>query len=188
MVINFTLFQFTFFPAMFVLGPYVFKEEFGGVKAWGLLLTIEAVGALVGSLLAARLVRYPLRANNLAFLPVGVTLLALGLGAPLPVVLAAAAVTGLGFGLGNPYWALALQQHIPEEKLSRVSSFDWLGSTVFGPLGFVLVGPVASATSPTAVMIGVAAVTVIISAAVLADPSVRNLTREDAVRQATAGR
>ncbi len=176
MVINFTLFQMTFFPAMFVLGPFVFKEEFGGAGAWGLLLTIEAVGALVGSLLAARLVvRYPLRANNLAFIPVGVTLLALGLGAPLPVVLVAAAVTGVGFGLGNPYWALALQQHIPEEKLSRVSSFDWLGSTVLGPIGFVLVGPVAATTSPQAVMVGAAAVTMIISTAVLADRSVRDL-------------
>ncbi len=85
MVINFGLFQMTFFPAMFVLGPYVFKEEFGGAKAWGLLLAVEASGALVGSLLAARLVvRYPLRANSLFFLPVGITLLALGLGAPFP--------------------------------------------------------------------------------------------------------
>ena len=38
-----------------------------------------------------------------------------------------------------------LQEHIPLEKLSRVSSYDALGSFVFIPLGLSIAGPVADA-------------------------------------------
>ena len=41
---------------------------------------------------------------------------------------------------GNP-----LQRHIPDESLSRVSSYDWFGSFAFYPLGLAIWGPLASA-------------------------------------------
>ncbi len=40
-------------------------------------------------------------------------------------------------------WFTALQEHVPEHARSRVSSYDWLGSWLFLPIGYVLVGPVA---------------------------------------------
>ena len=35
-------------------------------------------------------------------------------------------------------------RHIPADALSRVSSYDWMGSLALLPLGFAIAGPVAS--------------------------------------------
>jgi hypothetical protein len=40
-------------------------------------------------------------------------------------------------------WETTLQQHIPIEKLARVSSYDAFGSFVLIPIAFAIVGPVA---------------------------------------------
>ena len=42
-------------------------------------------------------------------------------------------------------WVTVLQANVPEHALSRVSSYDWLGSLVFLPAGYMLAGPVAEA-------------------------------------------
>ncbi len=68
-----------------------------------------------------------------------------------------------------------MQRLIPEESLSRVSSFDWLGSIVLSPLGYVLVGPLAMASSPRTVLLGAGMIATLTTVAVLADPAVRNL-------------
>ena len=47
--------------------------------------------------------------------------------------------------IGNVVWFTTLQRHIPEHAISRISSFDWLGSVVFNPIGYVLVGPLSGA-------------------------------------------
>ena len=36
-----------------------------------------------------------------------------------------------------------MQTQIPPDRLSRVSSYDWMGSVAFLPAGFALVGPVS---------------------------------------------
>ena len=38
-------------------------------------------------------------------------------------------------------WMTALHQEIPEEKLSRVSAYDWFGSVAMVPLATALAGP-----------------------------------------------
>ena len=42
-------------------------------------------------------------------------------------------------------WESTLQRHVPQESLSRVSSYDWFGSYAFYPLGLALWGSVAGA-------------------------------------------
>jgi hypothetical protein len=46
---------------------------------------------------------------------------------------------------GMSVWESTLQRQIPDESLSRVSSYDWFGSFAFYPLGMVLWGPLAAA-------------------------------------------
>ncbi len=41
-------------------------------------------------------------------------------------------------------WETSLARHIPPAALSRVSSYDWMGSLALLPLGFALSGPLAS--------------------------------------------
>ena len=72
-------------------------------------------------------------------------------------------------------WFTALQQHVPQHALSRVSSYDWAGSVLFTPLGFILVGPLADQFGAADVLYAAAVWTVVSSVAILALPSVRNL-------------
>ena len=43
-------------------------------------------------------------------------------------------------------WDTTMQQEIPQEKLSRVYSYDALGSFVLIPLGYAVAGPVSEAS------------------------------------------
>jgi hypothetical protein len=74
-------------------------------------------------------------------------------------------------------WMTALHQEIPEEKLSRVSAYDWFGSIALMPLAAALAGPAEDAFGRTAALWGCSALVVLVTAAVLAVPDVRNLRR-----------
>jgi len=71
----------------------------------------------------------------------------------------------------------ALHQEIPEDKLSRVSAYDWFGSIAMVPLATALAGPAESAFGREESLWGCAVLVVVVTAAVLFVPGVRNLTR-----------
>ncbi len=60
----------------------------------------------------------------------------------LPLVVAAF-VAGIGIETFGVYWDLSLQQNVPLDRLSRVYSYDALGSFVFMPVGQILAGPLS---------------------------------------------
>ncbi|MFD9911068.1 MFS transporter, partial [Streptomyces sp. NPDC059063] len=68
-------------------------------------------------------------------------------------------------------------QEIPEEKLSRVAAYDWFGSIAMVPLATALAGPAEEAIGRSQSLWGCAALVVVVTAAVLFVPDVRNLTR-----------
>jgi hypothetical protein len=74
-------------------------------------------------------------------------------------------------------WMTALQERIPPESLSRVSSFDWLGSRVFQPAAYALIGPLAAIIGIPATLVAGAAAHASASVAVALAPSVRQLER-----------
>jgi hypothetical protein len=82
---------------------------------------------------------------------------------------------GVGFALGNTLWMTTLQRNVPTDTLSRISSFDWLGSTALNPIGYALIGPIA-ATIGTSETLAIAAVlNVAVCVSVVLVPSVRNI-------------
>src|SRR5439155_19094395 len=111
----------------------------------------------------------------------GMTLIALqplSLIGPAPVVLIGGAML-LGFGAGelaNTWWFTMLQQHVPERARSRVSSYDWLVSFIFQPLGFLAVGPLSEAIGPTATLVGAASLILLADITVTLLPSIRSVT------------
>jgi MFS family permease len=181
MVISFGLFQLTYFPALLVLGPLVAKDELGGAGAWGLILAVESAGAVVGGLFALRFrFERPLVACQLLVVPAGLLLLTIAV--PLPVVLIAAMgfVTGIGFAFGDTLWTTALQRNVPEHALSRISSFDWLGSVALNPIGYALIGPLAVAFG-TSEMLAIAGIlNIAVCLGVVLVPSVRSLRSSSA--------
>jgi hypothetical protein len=48
--------------------------------------------------------------------------------------------------LFSAMWETTLQREVPEDKLSRVSSYDWMGSIAFLPAGYALAGPMMVVT------------------------------------------
>jgi MFS family permease len=66
---------------------------------------------------------------------------------------------------------------VPRESLSRVTSYDWLASVAFLPLGYALAGPLADAIGIRELLVA-AAVFQVVGASTLASlPSVRAIER-----------
>ena len=71
----------------------------------------------------------------------------------MPVVLLLGAATGSGFALFDILWNTAMAERIPPLALSRASSYEWMGSLILLPVGFLAAGPAAEATSPETVIV-----------------------------------
>jgi MFS family permease len=128
------------------LAPGVARSLYGSAAVFGVLEAVVGGGAVLGALIGMRVrPRRPLAAGLLLALPWPLQSVAFALGAPLGVVVGLALLTGVGFSLFMIWWETALARHIPPHALSRVSSYDWMGSLALMPLGFALAGPLASA-------------------------------------------
>jgi hypothetical protein len=119
--------------------------------------------------------RYPLRVGMLGVLVHAAPMLVLGIHPQLILLVVLAFVAGGGseiFGLG---WSLAMQEQIPLDRLSRVSSYDMLGSIIAIPIGSVLFGWLGTAFPVTPVMIVSALVYAAVAGGTLLSRSVRDL-------------
>jgi MFS family permease len=158
-----------------VLGPVIAEDTFGA-GAWGIVLSANAVGLLVVTLVMYRVSTvHLLRAGQLGIAAGGLEMLLLGLGAPVPLLVAAAFVAGLGAGLFGIAWDTSLQEHVPVHALSRVASYDALGSFVATPVGQLTVVPVALALGSTRVAVVSGVLYGVLALAALASRSVRDL-------------
>jgi len=122
----------------------------------------------------------PLLVATLAVLTMAPLLALLGLAAPLALILPTAFVAGVGLELYGVFWDTTLQQHIPDEKLSRVSSYDVLGSFALIPVGVAVMGPISNAIGVADTLMGAALVVVLATVAVISVSDVRNLRRLEA--------
>jgi MFS family permease len=145
-VAQFALVNLCFSPCVYVLGPIVAEQHWGGALAWSAVVTANAIGLVLGSFVAMRLrPAHPLLVATLAtfgFLP---PFFLLAAHAPVELTAISMLVNGICADVFEVLWITALQEHIPDDKLSRVTSYDALGSFVLGPLGLLAVGPVAAA-------------------------------------------
>ncbi len=153
------------YAPLFVLGPTLAEEGYGTAAIFGILTTAFGAGALAGALLGLRWrPEHPMRAAFLVIAAWPVMLVAFAAEAPVALVLVLGAATGSGFALFDIWWDTAMAERIPPHALSRASSYEWMGSLILLPVGFLAAGPAAEATSPETVIV----VGAILTAAVLA--------------------
>jgi MFS family permease len=164
-----------------VMGPVLAREIYGGAAGWAIVLGAQSVGLLVGAMSATRIrISRPLLFGMITQLALPLWLAMLAFRLPLAWVALGAFIVGVALELFFVLWTTALQQNIPREALSRVSSYDAMGSLMFGPIGLAVAGPlIAGVGSQTAFLIAAAVAAVAILSALLSR-AVRQLRSQDA--------
>ncbi|MFE2063601.1 MFS transporter [Streptomyces sp. NPDC059467] len=159
-----------------VLGPLATRAHFGGARAWSLVVAAQALGSVAGAGIAARThVRRPILAAVLFTLPTAAPLALLGAGAPVWGVAGGAFVAGVSLDFFGVLWTTTIQREVPEEALSRVSSYDWFGSLALAPLGLALAGPAADRFGTDRMLLVCAGLIIVATCAAFVSPSVRSL-------------
>ena len=165
-----------------VLGPVVAKRDLGGAGAWAAILAFRAVGSLLAG---ATLLRFSPRRPLLVAVVFGMVsalpMFLLAIPAPLVVIILAGLVSGTSGMTFNTLWETTLQRHIPPEARSRVSAYDWFGSAALGPLGFVVMGPLAGAVGLSAALLVCGGLDVVSVGGLLSVRDIRNLPPAPAV-------
>lgn len=124
-----------FGPILIGLPILVVDELRANQSVYGLLLAAMGTGEVVGAVITAQVRRG--RSGTVMYLYIFVEGIAVALFAtlaPIPVLLVLAGVIGyciMGFTI---LWESALQQHVPRELLGRVTSIDYFGAILIGPI------------------------------------------------------
>ncbi|MDP9385680.1 MAG: MFS transporter [Actinomycetota bacterium] len=167
---------------LFVLGPVVGDEQYGSTGVYGVWMAALGAGTVAGSVVAIRWrPRHPMRLGMLFVLLWPVSGVAFALGQPLALVLALTVVAGAGIALFDVWWLTALAERVEPHLLSRVTSYDWMGSLALMPLGYLLAGPVAEALGAVEVLAAGSLLALAFLAVGLLPRETRMLERRDAV-------
>ena len=163
-----------------VLGPVVASEhpDALGARGWGTVLSAEAAGGILMTVVLMRLrIGRPLLLGMLAMSVMVVPLSILGVHPATVPLMVAALLAGAGLEVFGTGWNVAMMEHVPTEALSRVSSYDMLGSFIAIPLGAAFFGWVVSVAEPRTVLVYSAVAYALIALMTLLVPSVRTLAR-----------
>ena len=154
-VLVFSFWQMIVLAPYLVLGPVVADRALGGASAFAAISAAFGVGSIIGTVVALKVEpRRPLLWFYLLVLPESLKLTLFALEAPVPAIAAAAAVSGIGMSFGMTMWFTAMQEHVPQRSLSRVSAYDWMGSVMMLPIGLALTGMLSESLGTGTVLIG----------------------------------
>ncbi|WP_272934825.1 MFS transporter [Streptomyces spororaveus] len=161
-----------------LLGPVVINDQKLSAAVWGTVQGSFAVGLVIGGIVSlkwkpARIMVVCVCAN----LPLAIPLAALAVRAPLILLAAAACLAGIGLDIAIVCWNTAIQQHLPQELLGRVSSFSSIGELMAVPLGYVVVGATATSMGTSTVLTASAIAMTLATLVLLLAPSVWRIRR-----------
>lgn len=161
-----------------VLGPSIANDTIGG-DGWGFARAGQAAGVFVAAFFLGRFtMRRSLRACVLGFTGSAVPMLLLGTWVNTAALAVGFLVAGVGLAVVNLSWSLTVQEKVPEHMLSRVMAIDGFFSFVAMPIGQLVVGPLAIAFGSRDVMLGSAALCVLVGAIGATRPAIRDLELE----------
>ena len=163
-----------------VLGPLIALEHFDGAKSWSYVITAESVGLVVGSLIAIKVKpKYPMRFLMLSSFTITFYIAALAKPQSLAVIAVCAFLFGITLDLWGTLWSTALQRKVPRDSLSRVSSFDAMGSLMFRPIGLAIAAPLSTLLGIETFIYILAVITVFAIVLPLFNSEVRNMSYEE---------
>ncbi len=153
---------------------------------WGTTLAANGIGIVIANVVMYRLdIGRLLGTGQLCVAALGaLPLLALGMHMRPALLMAAACLGGIGLGIFGIAWQTSLQQHVPNELLSRVSAYDSFGSFVGMPLGQIAVGPLSTHFGSYSVTVAGGVLFLLFGSAPLAVADVRDLRQPPARQRA----
>ena len=166
-----------YFAAFTVALPLlVTKVLMGGAITYGLLGAAGGVGELAAGFVVGNMkIRRMGIAMYVGNAVIGVSALAYGVPL-LPVVLLGAAGFGAGIVASNTVWESSLQKHVPPSLIGRVTSVDYFGSFLVGPVAPIAAGVAVPVVGPGAIFVIGGVVSILLSVfAPLMSRSIREL-------------
>ncbi|MEU4391467.1 MFS transporter [Kribbella sp. NPDC023855] len=163
----------------FVLLPIVALDHYGDSDSYPLSMTVYAVGAIVGAMLASRIkTRSPGVPAFVGVAAFGLVMLAMLASVPAAVLVSAHFVAGVGLEVYIVLYYTAVQREVPTELLGRVTALDMMVSAALMPLGYALVGVWAEHAGRSVVLAVGFAACVVTTLPLLLDPQVRSLSSQ----------
>jgi hypothetical protein len=134
--------------------------------------------SLEGALLLWIKPRYLLRVAMLASIPWTVPGILLGLHLPIYVIVVFQFIAAVGISVeGSLFWT-AMQQSVPAEATSRITSWDYTATMSLMPLGYLLVGPLEKALGATTALIACSVAVILVTSTCFVVRDVRMLERQ----------
>lgn len=177
-VLEFSCVLAIFTATISVLGPLVAITHFGGARSWGVIMAGYGTGAVLGGV--TMIVARPKRMLAVAVASLSVfALLLFALAVPLsvPLVVAAAVLAGICLEIFSVCWMTTMQQEIPADILSRISSYYAIGGYALAPACVVVAAPLASFFGTSAVLTFGGLIIAALTTVVLSVPEIRNMRR-----------
>jgi len=159
-----------------VLGPLIALKEFNGAKSWSLVLTFEGIGLVIGSIIGIKIkLKYPLRFLLLISFSISLYMWSMAKPQSIWFIAFCALLWGMTIDLWTTIWSTAMAREVPREALSRVSSFDAMGTMLLRPVGLAIAGPLSMAIGISTTLYGLAIFSAIFILGMLALPAMRNM-------------
>ena len=159
-----------------ILGPLIALKEFNGAKSWSLVLTAEGIGLLLGSIIGLKIkLKYPLRFLLLISFSISLYMWSMAKPQSIWFIAFCALLWGITLDLWITIWSTAMAREVPREALSRVSSFDAMGTMLLRPVGLAIAGPLSMAIGISDTLHFFAIFTAVLIVAMLATPVMRNM-------------
>ena len=161
----------TYSGPMGVALPFLIKNHFeADVNVLGMFYSFSSAGALLATLWIGRYKKIRNRGLKMygVWMLIGVMVLILGLPINIFGILLASFIIGGANTLLGLIWVNVLQERVPNSLFGRISSVDYLGSSLLEPVGYALGGWANNLIGPAlTLVIGGAAQTVLISLGLL---------------------
>lgn len=159
-----------------VLGPLIALREFNGAKSWSLVLTFEGIGLVIGSIIGIKIkLKYPLRFLLLISFSISLYMWSMAKPQSIWFIAFCALLWGMTIDLWTTIWSTAMAREVPREALSRVSSFDAMGTMLLRPVGLAIAGPLSMAVGISTTLYGLAIFSALFIFGMLALPAMRNM-------------
>jgi len=166
------------FTGAFVVGlPLLVTEVLkAGAVVFGFISAAIGVGEAIGATVIGQLrIRRAGIAMYLFAVVAGLGLMLYGIAPTLPGTLIAGTLIGFGFVCSGVLWESALQRHVPRHMLGRVTSWDWFGGSLLGPVAPLAAALITDAYGPPTLFVAAGTLATVFTLFGLLLPSIRRL-------------